>query len=204
MTDIKKLQQNSKEFAPITVAEATVVNTNNLPGLSSLGITTLDKILYNIVGVVGTNSVNIKNLTDSKQDKLTAGDGIVINNNVISTTAKGGTLYTIVKALPTPSADLVNSLYLVPNQDEELTDNYVNIFSEYLCVESNGRYLWELVGSMSTNIDLTNYITKTEFYSVGVIAQNVTTSSGGAVSVNYSIPDTLYDSLTDTSNVTVN
>ena len=39
-TQIKRLYQNSKEFVPITLAEAVVVNTTNIPGLQSLGITT--------------------------------------------------------------------------------------------------------------------------------------------------------------------
>ena len=33
MTDIKKLQQNGKEFVPITLAEAVVVNATNITKL---------------------------------------------------------------------------------------------------------------------------------------------------------------------------
>ena len=44
-TQIKRLFQSNTEFVPITLAEAVVVNTSNVPGLSSLGITTLDKVL---------------------------------------------------------------------------------------------------------------------------------------------------------------
>jgi len=58
-TQIKRLYQNSKEFVPITLAEAVVVNTTNIPGLQSLGITTLDKVLRTTLGIVGTNTVNI-------------------------------------------------------------------------------------------------------------------------------------------------
>ena len=52
MTEIRRLFQQGKEFVPISLAEAIVVNTNNLPGFNSLRITTLDKVLYNLVGVV--------------------------------------------------------------------------------------------------------------------------------------------------------
>lgn len=44
-TQIKRLYQNNQEFVPITLAEAVVVNSTNIPGLQSLGITTLDKVL---------------------------------------------------------------------------------------------------------------------------------------------------------------
>jgi hypothetical protein len=36
-----------------------VVNTTNIPGLKSLGITTLDKVLKTTLGIVGTNTLNI-------------------------------------------------------------------------------------------------------------------------------------------------
>ena len=62
MTEIRRLFQQGKEFVPISLAEAIVVNTNNLPGFTSLKITTLDRVLYSLTGVVGTNTINIKNL----------------------------------------------------------------------------------------------------------------------------------------------
>ena len=71
MTEIRRLFQQGKEFVPISLAEAVVVNTNNLPGFNSLKITTLDRVLYRLTGVVGTNTINIKNVQDTKQDKLT-------------------------------------------------------------------------------------------------------------------------------------
>ena len=51
MTDIKKLQQNGKEFVPITLAEAVVVNATNLQGYNTLGITTLDKVLNALAAI---------------------------------------------------------------------------------------------------------------------------------------------------------
>jgi hypothetical protein len=94
-TQIKRLFQNNTEFVPITLAEAVVVNTSSIPGLTNLGITTLDKVLRNTLGLVGTNAQNIDTLgtniqqltgvvsminqeLENKQDKLTAGVGISI------------------------------------------------------------------------------------------------------------------------------
>ena len=97
-TQIKRLFQNNTEFVPITLAEAVVVNTSTIPGLTNLGITTLDKVLRNTLGLIGTNAENIKTLggdivtltgvvkqinneLQNKQDKLIAGVGISITKN---------------------------------------------------------------------------------------------------------------------------
>lgn len=191
MTEIRRLFQQGKEFVPISLAEAVVVNTNNLPGFNSLKITTLDKVLYNLVGVVGTNTINIKNLQDTKQDKLTAGNGIVIKDGVISTTANIGDIYKIVSTLPQASAEVTNTLYLVPTTSDN-TENGMNIFVEWLCIKVGEVYKWEKLGESKTTIDLQDYITSVP----------VTNSSGTIIKVNYEIPKDLYDNLMDGSNVT--
>ena len=193
MTEIRRLFQQGKEFVPISLAEAIVVNTNNLPGFNSLRITTLDKVLYNLVGVVGTNTINIKNLQDTKQDKLTAGNGIVIKDGVISTTANIGYIYKIVSALPRASAEVTNTLYLVPSTSDN-TEDGMNIFVEWLCVKVGETYKWEKLGESKTTIDLSDYITSIP----------VTNSSGAIIKVNYEIPRDLYNNLMDGSNVTTN
>lgn len=191
MTEIRRLFQQGKEFVPISLAEAVVVNTNNLPGFNSLKITTLDKVLYNLVGVVGTNTINIKNLQDTKQDKLTAGNGIVIKDGVISTTANIGDIYKIVSTLPQASAEVTNTLYLVPTTSDN-TENGMNIFVEWLCIKVGEVYKWEKLGESKTTIDLQDYITSVP----------VTNSSGTIIKVNYEIPKDLYDNLMNGSNVT--
>ena len=97
-TQIKRLFQNNTEFVPITLSEAVVVNTSTIPGLTNLGITTLDKVLRNTLGLIGTNTKNIETLggdiitltgvvheinneLKNKQDKLTAGGGISNTKN---------------------------------------------------------------------------------------------------------------------------
>lgn len=205
-TQIKRLYQNNQEFVPITLAEAVVVNTTNIPGLQSLGITTLDKVLKTTLGVVGSNTLDIEtinrtlttinNTLQNKQDKLTAGDGITISpNGVISITNTStlGFQYKIVTALPSPpKKDYENIIYLVPNPRG--VDG--NIFIEYICINRDSTYIWEQIGSLTTDVNLDDYVTKTEFNalkSIVLTAQDVTTSSGISVTVNYNIPNNLYD-----------
>ena len=205
-TQIKRLYQNNQEFVPITLAEAVVVDATNIPGLQTLRITTLDKVLKNTLAVVGDNTLNIgtinRTLTNinttlqKKQDKLTAGDGITISSNgviSITNTSTLGFQYKIVKMLPSPPGkDYENIIYLVPNTQGVNG----NIFIEYICINKDSNYIWEQIGSLTTDVNLDNYVTKTEFNalkSIVLTAQDVTTSSGVAVTVNYNIPNNLYD-----------
>ena len=205
-TQIKRLYQNNQEFVPITLAEAVVVNATNIPGLQSLGITTLDKVLKTTLGVVGSNTLNIdtinrtlaniNNILQNKQDKLTAGDGITISSDgviSITNTSTLGFQYKIVTVLPSPPGkDYENIIYLVPNPQGVNG----NIFTEYICINKDSTYIWEQIGSLTTDVNLDDYVTKTEFNalkSIVLTAQDVTTSSGIAVTVNYNIPDNLYD-----------
>ena len=216
-TQIKRLFQLKTEFVPITLAEAVVVNTSNLPGLSSLGITTLDKVLRTTMGVVGTNAADIARLKttvqeintalEGKQDKLTAGVGITISSEGVISTTNSIELYKIVTQLPTASKNCLNSIYLVPS-----TSGVVgNIFVEYICIYENtqAKYIWEKVGEVQTDVDLSGYVTTETFnQTINIIngqlantitAQNVTTSDGiTRVVVSYTIPTDLYDSMVDT------
>lgn len=205
-TQIKRLYQNNQEFVPITLAEAVVVNATNIPGLKSLGITTLDKVLKTTLGIVGTNTLSIdtinktltsiNNTLQNKQDKLIAGDGITISSNGVISVTNTSTLgfqYKIVTMLPSPPRkDYENIIYLVPNPGGVNG----NIFTEYICINKDSTYYWEQIGSLTTDVNLDDYVTKTEFNalkSIALTAQDVTTSSGVAVTVNYNIPDNLYD-----------
>ena len=216
-TQIKRLFQSKTEFVPITLAEAVVVNTSNLPGLSSLGITTLDKVLRTTMGVVGTNAADIARLKttvqeintalEGKQDKLTAGVGITISPEGVISTTNSIELYKIVTQLPTASKNCLNSIYLVPS-----TSGVVgNIFVEYICIYENtqAKYIWEKIGEVQTDVDLSGYVTTETFnQTINIIngqlantitAQNVTTSDGiTGVVVSYTIPTDLYDSMVET------
>ena len=205
-TQIKRLYQNNQEFVPITLAEAVVVNATNIPGLKSLGITTLDKVLKTTLGIVGTNTLSIdtinktltsiNNTLQNKQDKLTAGDGITISSDGVISVTNTSTLgfqYKIVTVLPSPPGkDYENIIYLVPNPGGVNG----NIFTEYICINKDSTYIWEQIGSLTTDVNLDDYVTKTEFNalkSIVLTAQDVTTSSGVAATVNYNIPNNLYD-----------
>ena len=205
-TQIKRLYQNNQEFVPITLAEAVVVDATNIPGLQTLRITTLDKVLKNTLAVVGTNTLSIETINTTltninttlqkKQDKLTAGDGITIDSNgtiSVTNTSTLGFQYKIVAMLPSPPRkDYENIIYLVPNTQ----GINGNIFTEYICINKDSNYIWEQIGSLTTDVNLDNYVTKTEFSdlrSIVLTAQDVTTSSGTPVTVGYDIPNNLYD-----------
>ena len=216
-TQIKRLFQSKTEFVPITLAEAVVVNTSNLPGLSSLGITTLDKVLRTTMGVVGTNAADIARLKttvqeintalEGKQNKLTAGVGITISPEGVISTTNSIELYKIVTQLPTASENCLNSIYLVP-----ATSGIAgNIFVEYICVYENtqAKYIWEKIGEVQTDVDLSGYVTTETFNQTinningqlanTITAQDITISDGiTKVVVNYTIPTDLYDSAVET------
>ena len=205
-TQIKRLYQNNQEFVPITLAEAVVVDATNIPGLQTLGITTLNKVLKNTLTVVGANTLNIEtinstltninNTLQNKQDKLTPGDGITIDPDgtiSVTNTSTLGFQYKIVKMLPSPpKKDYENIIYLVPNTQG--VDG--NIFTEYICINKDSNYIWEQIGSLTTDVNLDGYVTKKEFSdlkSIVLTAQDVTTSSGDPVTVEIDIPNYLYD-----------
>ena len=205
-TQIKRLYQNNQEFVPITLAEAVVVDATNIPGLQTLRITTLDKVLKNTLTVVGANTLNIQAINTTltninttlqkKQDKLTAGDGITIDPDgtiSVTNTSTLGFQYKIVKMLPSPPGkDYENIIYLVPNT----TGVNGNIFIEYICINKDSNYIWEQIGSLTTDVNLDGYVTKKEFEdlkSIVLTAQDVTTSSGAPVTVEIDIPNNLYD-----------
>lgn len=70
----------------------------------------------------------VDNLLGDKQDKLTAGEGISIEDNVISADGGGSAeAITYVNELPTPSEETVGNLYRInvpiPEEGEEMYDN---------------------------------------------------------------------------------
>lgn len=218
-TQIKRLFQQNTEFVPITLAEAVVVNTNDT-NLPPLGITTLDKVLQGTLLFVGNNTQNINTINQTvaninkallnKQDKITWGEGIEIGEdgsiNVVTTNKID--LYKIVTALPPASIDCENTIYLLPSSENVSG----NVWKEFICVYSDSLkiYVWEEIGTVQTDVDLSGYVTRTE-YSAAInsintqindittelgnklTAQSVTYSTGGIVEVNYEIPSNLYD-----------
>ena len=187
-TQIKRLFQNNTEFVPITLSEAVVVNTSTIPGLTDLGITTLDKVLRNTLGLIGANTQKIETLggdiltltgvvgqinneLKNKQDKLTAGVGISITKNeqdqTVISVNHSLEIYKIVTTetwntiKDNPSQSYENVIYLVPQPS--VTSVNQNIFKEYLCIFKDGIYQWEEFGTIQTEVDLSGYVTQEEF-----------------------------------------
>ena len=187
-TQIKRLFQNNTEFVPITLSEAVVVNTSTIPGLTDLGITTLDKVLRNTLGLIGANTQKIETLggdiltltgvvgqinneLKNKQDKLTAGVGISITKNdqnqTVISVNHSLEIYKIVTTetwntiKDSPSQSYENVIYLVPQP--AITSSNQNIFKEFLCVFKDGVYQWEEFGTIQTKVDLSGYVTQGEF-----------------------------------------
>ena len=187
-TQIKRLFQNNTEFVPITLSEAVVVNTSTIPGLTDLGITTLDKVLRNTLGLIGANTQKIETLGGDiitltgvvgqindelkhKQDKLTAGVGISITKNdqnqTVISVNHSLEIYKIITTetwdtiKDNPSQSYENVIYLVPQP--AITSASQNVFKEFLCVFKDGVYQWEEFGTIQTKVDLSGYVTQGEF-----------------------------------------
>lgn len=210
-TLIKRLNQNGQEFVPITLQEAVVVNTANLPLLNGMNITTLDKVLYATLGLIDSSVTedqlnqivaNINTELQKKQDKLTAGAGIEISNDGTISCTMSLELYKMVSVLPSASEECLNKIYLLYDENSDTDEN--NSFKEYICVKSGSIYFWELLGTLKTDLNVDDLVTKTYLnqqltpiqnqLSLKIEAIDITTSSGQLIEVNYTIPNNLYDS----------
>ena len=94
----------------------------------------------------------LKEASSIYQEKLQAGNGIIIENNTISATS----LFQIVDTLP--NTGKTDRIYLLYSDSAEEGNELI----EYIWVNSK----WELIGSFKINsdidADLSNYLTKTE------------------------------------------
>lgn len=202
-TQIKRLQQSGTAFVPITLSEAVVVNCTDLPGLSSYGITTLERVLRAYLGIMGTNAGDIGQLKDqineilkNKQDKLIPGNGIEILPNGVINATFSTTLYEVVNTLPVPpTAQNLNKIYIVPSQNT----GDINKYLEFICIQEGDNYYWEQIGSMTSEVNLDGYLSKVEFgqwiSTSSIQAVDVTSSGGQIIELEYDIPATLHDYL---------
>lgn len=120
-----------------------------------------DGLGINLSGYATTESVEsaitgVEEALEGKQDKLTAGDGILIADNVISVTASTPSpkLYEIVLSLEDVTDPRPNIIYLVPQEQTGGTNQFI----EYIWVNN----MWEELGPLPEEIDLSNYYTKEE------------------------------------------
>ena len=91
---------------------------------------------------------------DKKQDKLTPGTNITIEDNVISCSIDTK-LFVILQDENLPDVGDNNKIYLLPNNQSALN----NQFTEYYY--DNGR--WEILGEFKPEVDLSAYITNNKW-----------------------------------------
>lgn len=120
-----------------------------------------DGLGINLSGYATTGSVEsaitmVERAIEGKQDKLTAGDGILIADNVISVTAStpAPKLYEIVQSLDDVVDPRPNIIYLVPQEQSGGTNQFI----EYIWVNDK----WEELGPLPEEIDLSDYYKKEE------------------------------------------
>ena len=178
---------SSQGGGSVTVDERTLTDDNGIIKVKDSGIDTAqlknrsvtnEKIATHTIqgnnlasGVIGYEKLasDMKTLLNNKQNKLTAGAGISISNqNVISATA--GITFSVVETLP-ETGD-TQTIYLIAN-----SGSAPNIYDEYIYVNS----AWEKIGT--TEVDLTNYYTKTETDTLLSGKQNALTA-GQNISIN--------------------
>lgn len=91
----------------------------------------------------------------TKQDQLTAGDNIIISNNVISATgAGGGAGFDIVVVQELPATGQKGIIYLLA-KDGTAPD----VYDEYVWIDATQTF--ELIGT--TQVDLTDYVKNTDY-----------------------------------------
>ena len=118
-----------------------------------------------------------------KQDKLTAGNGISITDNVISLDYEYD-LFEVVQSLPTENIS-DNKVYLLLDSNGSEGNTYV----EYLYV--NGQ--WEELGKFKVNIDLSGYATEDWVNSQGFLKEHQDISNLATKSELATKQDTISD-----------
>lgn len=147
----------TKKFSIASIADiANKVDKVNGKGLSTEDFTTSEKTKLsgiasgaqaNVIEVIKVNGVT-QTVTNKTVDIIGGGGG-------------GGATYVVADTLPTASADTLNKIYLVPVEQGSSTRN------QWLTVEDDGSYSWELIGT--TAIDISNCV-----YLGDVVESNVT------------------------------
>ena len=190
----------------ITTLDKVLRNTLGLVGNNAQNIETLGGNLTQLTGVVQLINQELEN----KQDKLTAGVGISITKQDDKTVISVNHSIELYKIISTetwntikeqPGQDYENVIYLVPQPSG--TSVTGNVFKEFLCVLKDGLYQWEEFGTIQTEVDLSGYVTDKEFTKLvdrvtniemtGIFADNIYTSTGQQVVVQYTIPSDLYN-----------
>lgn len=101
----------------------------------------------------------IDSSTSGLQEAFTVGEGLTMENGVLSVTLDS-TLYIVLPSLPSqPDEDNLNKLHLVPSGTQDTDGN--NIYTEYLWIEDPdkpGTFKWEKFGEYKMDVDLSGYL----------------------------------------------
>lgn len=101
----------------------------------------------------------IDSSTSGLQEAFTVGEGLTMENGVLSVTLDS-TLYIVLPSLPSqPAEDNLNKLHLVPSGTHDTDGN--NIYTEYLWIEDPdkpGTFKWEKFGEYKMDVDLSGYL----------------------------------------------
>lgn len=115
--------------------------------------------LINDTGYITIRDIPTDHVTEeqlrTKQDILTAGQGIKIENNIVSSTLDL-TLIRLVTELPIENIEL-NKIYMVPSS----VGGSSNVYTEWVYVKPDDESgYWEKLGEYKVEIDLTPYALK--------------------------------------------
>lgn len=164
--NVVNLLTNDADLVP------TYGNSFSIGSSSRLWNTLFALALHNGTTRIAISDIATKTELAGKQDTLTAGTGIAITNNVISSTLEGID-YEVDQELPATGEKGI--IYLIPNGSSEQE----NIYDEYIWIPplqegESGRF--EFIGTTQT--DLTNYVDLTSAQTIS----GVKTFSNGLVS----------------------
>lgn len=162
-----------------TINGQTLIGTGNIQiGLEvddELSVLSTNPVQNNVIKAAldtKVNSSDFQQAIDSKQNTLTAGYGIRINNNTISVSVDVNP-FTIVDYPPIIGD--ISKIYLVKNGQQ---------YDQYVYTTDNG---WENRGSIDFSIDLTNYMQSSEIYENFVTISSLTTQLGNYATKDYAL-----------------
>lgn len=153
--DLSTSSPNPVENSRITLAlmeKADLVDLEQYALVSQLNTKLDANVIQNYV-----STLDLEEALDNKQDCLTAGDGISIIDNVISSTIDTN-MWVIVDELPSTNINS-NKIYLV-----EMEDNGETIYIEYRYRDGE----WVEIGQKTPEVDLSDYQRKGNYIEVEV------------------------------------
>lgn len=149
-----------------------MINKNDLrKAISSIAISnakrnTIYKAFSDLDSITKEEFDSVKSDISKVVESMLTKDTVGKSNGVASLDSNGSvpieqlgnidtTLFLIVRELPTTDIK-INKIYLVPNQDGQGN----NVYVEYFYVEN----VWEKLGEFKAEVDLSGYVTSDEIY----------------------------------------